>query len=506
MNKNLFNSIEVTKPSKNVFDLTHDFKFTGDMGELIPIMALETVPGDKFTLGGQAIVKFAPLLAPIMHRVDVTIHYWFVPKRIVWDGWDKWIVDPEITVEHPYVQLSDSLPSFIPLLDYFGIPPTVAGMAVTKIDPTALASYQAIYNEYYRDQNLIAEVDYKLTPGNNTSALLGTLGKLRLRAWEHDYFTAALPWAQKAQAVNIPLGDVTLKDLPITTAPGFVDLGTGVSLADGAASLSGGTGTIQTGATQGAYDPRGSLTVEPTQINDLRRAYKLQEWLEKNARGGTRYKESILNHFGVRSSDARLQRPEYITGIKTPVVISEVLNTTGETLPQGNMSGHGVSVTTGRTGSYFCEEHGHIIGILSVIPRTAYQDGIAKQWLKIDDPFQYYWPSFAHIGEQEVLNKELLAYTPDQDAVFGYVPRYAEYKYMPSRVAGDFRTNLSYWHLGRQFDVTMGSVPLNQSFVECVPRKDIFAVIDDSSDSLYCHVLNIVKAVRPMPYFGTPSM
>ena len=183
-------------------------------------------------------------------------------------------------------------------------------------------------------------------------------------------------------------------------------------------------------------DTRG-LEIEPTTINDLRRAFRLQEWFEKMARGGSRYIEQIYSHFGVKSPDARLQRPEYITGVKSPIVISEVLNTAGidGELPQGNMSGHGAGVTTGKYGNYNVYEHGWIIGIMSIRPKTAYMDGIPKHFLKTD-PFDIYWPTFAHIGEQEVQQQEIFAYTANKEATFGYVPRYAEYKYIPSRVAG----------------------------------------------------------------------
>lgn len=200
--------------------------------------------------------------------------------------------------------------------------------------------------------------------------------------------------------------------------------------------------------------------------------------VRKNARGGTRYIESILSHFGVKSSDSRLQRPEYITGVKTPVVISEVLNTSGtvDQLPQGNMAGHGIAVSSGRSGSYYCEEHGYIIGIMSVMPKTAYQQGIPRTFLKFD-PLDYFWPSFANIGEQEVANRELFAFTNTGSNTFGYVPRYAEYKFMPSRVAGDFATSLDYWHLGRIFNTQPS---LNGTFIECTPEATdrIFAVTD----------------------------
>ena len=502
MKPNLFNSIKLQRPKKNVFDLTHDVKLSAEMGNLTPILTLECVPGDKFELGCESLIRFAPMIAPVMHRMDVTMHYFFVPNRIVWSNWEKFITDANSGLVMPYLASENFTPgyeTYFPTArkigDYLGIPPAPTGATATNINALPFSAYQMIYNEFYRDQNLIAPVNFKLTDGEQTSNRADLL-TLRKRAWEHDYFTASLPFAQKGQAVDIPLGEISGDVLVKTT-------GTTTTLTGSPSSI-----TVPNASSTPPYAANtlfaetDGLELQPTTINDLRRAFRLQEWLEKNARGGTRYIENILTHFGVKSSDKRLQRPEYITGVKSPVVISEIVNQTGQIdgLPQGNLAGHGVSVSSGRSGSYYCEEHGYIIGIMSVMPKTAYQQGIPRTFLK-NDTLDYFWPSFAHIGEQAVENRELYAYTPTGTDTFGYVPRYAEYKFMPSRVAGDFRTTLDYWHLGRKF----ASQPsLNGAFVNCDATKRIFAVDDPAGDSLYCHVLNKIKAVRPMPKFGTP--
>lgn len=500
--KNLLNAVKLTKPKKNVFDLTHDVKLSCNMGELVPVMCTEVVPGDTITIGCESLIRLAPLVAPMMHRLDVTMHYFFVPNRLVWSGWEDWITGKVGAGAFPTISYNDGgFPQYTALCDYLGIP-TPINANVETISAIPFAAYQCIYNEYYRDQNLISEVDYQLVDGNQTSLNVNNnLWPLRKRAWEHDYFTSSLPFAQKGAAVEIPIGqidsDVEVLVNDVVTSP-YTQLS---GVPNNVDVNSAPTGDVGSNLLYAATD---GLSVTAGTINDLRNAYRLQEWLEKNARGGTRYVESILAHFGVKSSDARLQRPEYITGVKSPIVISEILNTTGTTeLPQGNMAGHGVGVVSGgKYGSKFIEEHGYIIGIMSVMPKTAYQQGIPRHFLKVDDQFQYYWPEFAHIGEQEVYNNEIYAQQGASSLnTFGYVPRYAEYKFENNRVAGDFRSTLDHWHMGRIF----ASAPaLNQAFIECVPTTRVFAV-EDATDKLYCHVLNKVKAIRPMPKFGTPT-
>lgn len=502
--KNLFNTIQIRKPKKNVFDLSHDVKLSLNMGELVPIMVTEAVPGDKFNISCESLLRFAPLVAPVMHRMDVSMHYFFVPNRITWPGWEDFITGND-TVSPPVVQIDST--NETRLTDYLGIPPAI-GAEAEVISALPMAAYQMIYNEYYRDQNLIAEVDYELVNGSNTANT--DLFVLRKRAWEHDYFTAALPFAQKGNAVAIPLGEVQLKADWAAGTPPYPNFesGTGVNYNGNIQTLIGGPGGgdyITNSANtfvQQAYNPEGSLEVGSTTVSDLRRAIKLQEFLELTARGGSRLIEWVRSVFGVKSSDARLQRPEYITGTKSPVQVSEVLNTSDTaSAPQGNMAGHGISVTSGKYGNYFCEEHGFIIGIMSVMPKTAYQQGIQKHWLK-QDRLEYFIPQFAHIGEQPVENRELYAFQgTDGDDTFGYVPRYAEYKFENNRVAGDFRTTLDHWQAGRIFSAPPA---LNEDFVSADPTHRIFAVTDPNEQKLYCHVYNKVRAIRPMPKFGTP--
>lgn len=510
MSQKLFDKVKLTKPQRSRFDLSHDVKMSAKFGQLIPIMVTPVVPGDSFNIGCESMVRFAPMIAPVMHRLDVTMHYFFVPYRILWDNWEKYISNTkdEITQElppHPTIEILADGSNYGKLLDYMGVPDPsqTTASANELISPMALAAYQCVYNEYYRDQNLIDPIDYKLTDGSN-DANFTNLATIRKRAWGHDYFTSALPFAQKGDPVSIGQGDVVLKDTPLS-AQNVVDINgdpiTGSDLVtDGSGVLNANTGGFPPNV-DAIIDPSGNYVTNMVNINDLRIAYRVQEWLERSARGGTRYNEFIMAQFGVRTSDARIQRPEYITGIKTPVVVSEVLNTTGTIdLPQGNMAGHGVAVTQGRYGKYYSEEFGVIIGIMSVMPLTAYQQGMPKHFTKVTDPTEHYFPVFANLGEQEILQKEIMAFGSGGDATFGYIPRYAEYKYENNRVAGDFRTSLNFWHMGR---ILPTNVALNQNFIECDATTRIFAVEDDT-DYLWCHVYNKVSASRLMPFYGTP--
>lgn len=520
MAKNIFNSVLFPKVDTNKFDLSHDVKLSFKMGQLIPTCCMECMPGDKFSISVENMLRFAPLIAPVMHKVQVTTHYFFVPNRILWPEWEDWITG-EGEVPAPKFDLGVGLAS-IPvgsLGDYLGLPIGPFADNEIPVSPLPIGAYLKIWDEYYRDQNLQTEQYVEINSGDNNAYVALANGDPLRRAWMHDYFTSALPFAQKGAAVAIPL--TTQSDIPVEFLAG--DAGTRPVIRDpDTGALLNGPSTIKTTAASeltsddgvneefAAYDPDGTLVVDvqadATDINTLRRAFRLQEWLERNARGGTRYIENILAHFGVKSSDARLNRPEYLGGSKQNMVISEVLATAENTeavIAVGNMAGHGISVGGGNRFNYRCEEHGYIIGIINVQPVTAYQEGIHKSWSRFDR-LDYPWPTFANIGEQEVFIKELYAKTAgDPLAVFGYVPRYAEMKFMNSRVAGEMRTTLNFWHLGRIF----GTTPvLNEDFIESNPSERIFAVTDEGADHIFAHLFNNISVVRKLPKYGIPAI
>lgn len=545
---NIFNSIRMKRPRRNAFNLSYESKLTLNMGELVPIMCMPVVPGDKFRVNTESLVRLAPLVAPMMHRVNVFTHYFFVPNRLVWNDWETFItqgIDGEQKPVFPKFNLNMLSYSLLlqdgmfrdgSLWDYLGLPSIgkIGTLADDKASPNSVSvpsagftvsalpfrAYQLCYNEYYRDQNLTDPISFSLDSGEILVNDLRNLLTLRRRAWEKDYFTSALPWLQRGPEVTVPVGGDQFSTVTLDrTAGQQIVLNNNGKAANGelfAPGTAGVTGTLgwknESGSSSGPawLDPNGTLKVDTSQlgvnINDLRTSNALQRWFERNARGGSRYIEQILSHFGVRSSDARLQRPQFLGGGRMPISVSEVLQTssTDETSPQANMAGHGISAGVNNGFKHYFEEHGYIIGIMSITPRSGYQQGVPRDFTKFDN-MDFYFPEFAHLSEQEIKNKEI--YLSDDanynEGTFGYTPRYAEYKYKASESHGDFRGNLAYWHLNRIF---ADKPNLNTTFVECNPSNRVFATSETEDDKFWVQMYQDVRALRLMPKYGTPML
>jgi len=521
----VFASTPVSGVSSNRFDLSHDVKMSFRMGRLYPVTCLEVLPGDVWNIDFVTMLRFMPLISPVMHRLKVTTDYFFVPNRLMWTGWEDWITGVTGGLP-PLVVLDEHTIGETSLGNYLGLPVGNYGDTVAELSVSAFpaAAYLKLYDDWYRDQNQISETFVPLVAGNNSGYATTLTSVCKSRAWEHDYFTSALPTAQQGTDVEIPL--TFQNDIPVEWTNSSVATPLWRKPSDGTVSPDGfvkqvvGQSFIDTNtlANRTGYDPDGTLTVDiqsdAASINDLRRAWSLQSFLEKSIRGGIRYVEQIWSHFQVRSSDARLQRAEFIGRSVQNVTVSEVLATaqssndnTNAQIAVGNMAGHALSVGGGNNMSFRAEEHGWIIGIISVLPDTAYMDGLHRSWSRFDR-FDYAWPEFAGIGEQAIKNKELMCHdvadAADLEVDWGYVPRFSEYRFFNSRVAGQMATSLDFWHMGRKF--AAGSIPgLNADFIEADPTKRIFAVTGNAEDELVAHIMNKISVVRKLPRYGIPS-
>lgn len=505
------------------FDLSHERKMTGKMGILYPSMLLEVMPGDRFKGSSDMAMRMLPLISPMMHRVDVFIHYFFVPTRLLWKNFDKFLTggDKGTDAPVPPVMYNGTGRNFTvnngSLGDYLGLPSASDNSMSVLCSALPFRAYALIYNEWYRDQSIIDPVGFSMEDGRDGT----TNTALLRRAWRRGYFENALPWAQKGDPVTLPT--VQGAEVYAGTSPTRLRVaGTGDDavnmgfLRGGSTGVSANSATIRCPETA-ASDPsnKTNLFVDGTgvSINEFRLAFQVQRYLEKLARGGSRYIEFLLSMFGVRSSDARLQRPEYIGGGRCPVVIGDVLQTSETSedgTPQGNMAGQGYAAMTTPSFHYRAEEFGYIVGLISIMPQPTYQQGLHKLWSRFSR-YDYPLPVFAHLGDQPIAEREIyytsndvnasFSYNSDNETVFGYAPRYEEMRKIPSSVHGEFKNTLEFWHLGRVFD----SAPtLSADFINCNPSDRVFAV-QDGSDPLVVQIYNKVGVIRQLPKFAVPG-
>lgn len=504
MKNRLFSSIPIKPLKRNVFDLSHEKRLSCNMAELVPVMLQEVIPSDQFRCNGtEMLIRVAPMTAPVMHRINAYTHYFFVPHRLVWDDWKTFITggtDGKQAPNFPQITLNESIKNFFApgmLSDYLGVPTCDPTQTITQpitINALPFRAYQLIYNEYYRDQTLQPEI---VISKDSTTPSSADMLQIRKRCWEKDYLTSALPFTQRGDDVLLP-NTVTYRQ------PSRVTDISGQPQTSGTLDNTNGQVTVNQ-AMPSIIDNIESLEVT---INDLRTSARLQEYLEKMARAGGRYVEQILALFNVVSDDLQQSRPLYLGGSKQPIVISEVLAHFGsDQIPQGTMAGHGVSVGNGNGFKHFFKEHGYIIGIMSILPRTAYMNGIDRTFIK-ETKFDFYTPDFAHLGEQPVFNAEVYhdyVNSSMPQGVFGYQSRYSEYKFQRSTIHGDFLTSLDYWHMGRK----LGPSPipsLNGSFVEADPTTRIFAVEEPNVHHIWVQLYNHLTGIRPIPVFGIPKL
>lgn len=519
--QHLFSQVPTAQIPRSKFNRSHGLKTTFDSGYLVPIFVDEVLPGDTFTMDCTLFSRVSTLISPIMDNLYLDTFWFFVPERLLFEHFENMCGqqdNPTDSTDYLFPTVKSPTGGFAvgSIADYFGLPTGVANLEV-RAEP--FRAYNLIYNEWFRDENLQNSVPFTKSDSDNYSNYT-----LLRRGKRHDYFTSALPWPQKGPGVELPFGGTAniVSDGNMQFVPGasgslqpantfYVQPDSG---ADSSYATVGLTSNIPSSQfwkplVYGAGLKADLSSATAVTINQFREAFQIQRWYERAARGGTRYTEIIRSFFGVVSPDARLQRPEYLGGSSNRIDVNVIPQTSGTTdvSPQANLSAFAVG-TNGR-GNGFSKsftEHGWIIGLINVRADLTYQQGINRMWTR-STKFDMYWPTFAFLGEQAVLNKEIYAQgTADDDGVFGYQERYAEYRYAPSQITGKFRStyaqSLDSWHLAQKFE----NLPkLNPEFIVDNPPVDRVVAVPSEPQFLLDAWFNL-NCVRPMPVYGVPGL
>lgn len=489
---------------RHKFNHTHVNSTTGNLGYVIPVMISECLPGDTWQGDNKIVNRFAPLVAPVMHEAEQVIYTFFVNNRLLWKNWESFITggkDGNDASVPPTVSITPTVGS---LADYFGLPIVDSPLTVSALPFRALA---LIYNDYFRDQDLQEELPLSLEDGPDTT----TNTELFRANWMKDYFTTARPWPQKGDAINIPLGELA----PVVSSGDGRPLFTSSLNLPQVLPLQVGASTSVTGPVYGSAASAQSDLVwaypnlsadlsnaSTITVNELRQAFAYQRMSEHMALYGSRY-EDMLHVWGLKTQDFRLQRPELVSIRRSKIQFSEVLQTSPNSDGNGvgELYGHGISALRSGRWRYFCHEHGWLISLLVVRPKAVYTQGIERMWTR-ETRYDYWNPELQHIGQQEVLNKEVYADgTAADNEVFGYQNRYDEYRRGKNHVTGEFRSTLDYWNMARVFE---NRPNLNSEFITCAPTDRIFQAGEELAHQMYIMVRNDLIVKRLMSKAGTP--